>query len=303
MNIIKFEERYEKPLVLALGFFDCLHIGHKALVDEAKTIAKNNGYETAVFTFENDINITFGTKERQIYTINERKVAFEDYGVENMIVATMDPLFASLSGNVFIDRLVRNFNIKCVIIGKDYRCGRNAEFGVNELKRAFLEKHVTLKVLPFVTKNGSKVASTKIKSFIKKGEIEMVNNLLTENYFVCGKVEHAEGRGRYLGFPTANIPFENDRIRLAEGVYLTSVIVNNHNFYSITNIGKKPTFGNSDYSVETFILNYNGDLYDKNIKLIFYKKIRDIIKFKNVPDLQAQIARDILEAKTYFNIQ
>ena len=91
MNVLKFETKYDKPLVLALGFFDCLHIGHKALLDECKAIAKEKGYETALLTFGNDINITFGTKERQIYTIKERIEAAQNYGMDNIIVATMDP--------------------------------------------------------------------------------------------------------------------------------------------------------------------------------------------------------------------
>ena len=302
MNVLKFETKYDKPIVLALGFFDCLHIGHKSLLDEAKLIAKEKGYESAILTFDNDINITFGTKERQIYTIKERIEAAQNYGMDNMIVATMDPLFASLPGNIFLDRLARTFNIKTIIVGKDYRCGRNAEFGVDEMKKVLQEKHISFKVMPFVTKNGSKVASTKIKTFIKKGEMELVNNLLTENYFIVGKVDHDEGRGKFLGFPTANIPFEEDRLKLSEGVYLTSVIINKNRYYSITNVGKKPTFGNNNYTIETNLLNFSGDLYGKDIKLIFYKKIRNIIKFKNVPDLQKQIEKDRQEAITYFNL-
>ena len=302
MKVIKFEERYEKPLVLALGFFDCLHLGHKALVDEAKSIAKSNGYETAIFTFENDINITFGTKERQIYTIKERIEAAQNYGMDNIIVATMDPLFASLPGNIFLDRLARTFNIRCIVVGKDYRCGRNAEFGIEEIRKYLQEKHITFKVMPFVSKNGGKVSATKIKTYIKNGEMELVNSLLTENYFIVGKVNHDEGRGRFLGFPTANLPFENDRLKLSEGVYLTSVIINKNKYYSITNVGKKPTFGNNNYTIETNLLNFSGDLYGKDIKLIFSKKIRNIKKFKNVPDLQRQIEKDRQEAITYFNL-
>ena len=291
MKVLGFGEKCNTPVAVALGFFDCVHKGHAAVIARAKELAGSMGAECAVFTFRNDPGTYFG-KQKRLYTFEERLEALSDIGVERVIAADFDAAFASLSAEEFLQKLTSSLPVVAVTAGEDHTYGRGAEGNADALKKA-LSPRVKTEILPILTSNGEKISSTAIKSAIERGDVARANAMLSEPYFMLGKVAHAHGRGNSFGFPTANIPYDESRLAPAAGVYATTVTVDGVTMAGGTNVGTKPTFGDDRPSVETFILDFEGDIYGKDIKLSFHEKIRDICRFPSAEALAAALKKDV----------
>ena len=301
MNVFLKTDHYEKPIVIALGFFDCVHLGHLALINEAKKMAVKLGGETAISTFGNDPNSLLN-KKAQVYSIQERLIVFENQGIDNVICEDFDSNFADLSPIEYLDSLTNRYNIIGVVVGKDYTFGKNAEGGVPMLKEYFAERATKVKVVPFEKANTKKISTRYIKKFIEDGDMQVANSLLTQPYFLSNEVVHARHRGTIIGYPTANINAHDNTITPATGIYITKVYVEGKSYIGITNVGPKPTFGENDFTIETHILDFNKDIYGKTIQVEFHKKIRDIVKFTSVPALCNQMIMDEKEARAFFSI-
>lgn len=296
---VPYGQSFSEPLVLAAGFFDCVHLGHAAVIKRAKAIARELGALTAVFTFSDDAALALG-KKRQIYGFEDRTEAFSDLGADVVIHARFSDVVTTPARR-FLDVLCDTLNVKGAVAGEDYTFGARAGGNAAIFADYFAEHGCIAEILPFVTADGCKIASTNIKSAVENGDVESVNRLLAEPYFMTGTVSHAHGRGKCLGFPTANLPLPCDRLPLGEGVYATKLTVSDNYYVGITNVGGRPTFGESSPSVETFILGFDGDLYGKRIKLSFYKKLRDIVRFDSGEALAAQLQRDCDAARNVFS--
>ena len=301
MNIIYEKEQYANPVVIALGFFDCVHIGHLSLVNETKKMASILGCESAIYTFLNDPNVLLGKKE-QIYTFEDRKIIFDNLEIDNVVCSEFTQEFASLSPKDFLDSLFKRLNIVGVVAGKDFTFGKNAEGNSAFLKKYLAEKAIDVKIMPFEKVNSQKIATSQIKKMIAGGDVDLANQMLTQPYCISGEVVHARHRGTIIGFPTANIQEAENKIKLSSGIYITKVHVDNKIYVGVTNVGAKPTFEEPGRSIETYILNFNQDIYGKTIQVDFYKKIRDVIKFSSVPSLCNQMKQDEIQAREYFSI-
>jgi riboflavin kinase/FMN adenylyltransferase len=301
MNIINETIRYDKPIVLALGFFDCVHIGHLGLINETKKMASNLDCETAIFTFSNDPNQILN-KKSQVYTFEDRKIVFENLGIDNVVCENFDESFANKGPIEFLDDLISKHNILGVIAGRDYTFGKGGKGTTQLLKEYLSAKNIKVKVVPFEKVNSQKISTSHIKKFIADGNVQVANTLLTQPYFMIGEVVHARHRGTIIGYPTANIVEDENRIKLGTGIYITKVYIDNKSYLGITNVGPKPTFEESSRSIETYILDFNKDIYGKTITVEFYKKIRDVVKFNSVPSLCNQMKQDEREARAFFSI-
>ena len=291
MKILRFGERYDKPIVIVLGFFDCIHLGHKTLALCAKDYANNNSIESALFTFSNDPSQLFGG-ERQIYTFDERIVALKAIGIDNIVSATLDSDFAAIGPIEFLDSLTNTLNILAIVVGEDYTFGKNASGNVDTLKDYCKNNSIDLIVKPFTLHNGSKISTRTLKNLVTAGCIHNLNELLSEPYFMLGTVEHERHVGTGMGFPTANIPISASKLPLADGIYATRILVDGKRYNSMTNIGSKPTFDVHKPSIETYIFDFDGDLYGKGVKLSFYERTRDVMKFESKDALKAQLTQD-----------
>lgn len=301
MNIINGTEHYNKSIVLALGFFDCVHIGHVALINETKKMASCMGCESAIYTFANDPNV-FLNKKEQVYTFDDRKIIFDNLGIDTVICETFSQEFANQSSEEFLNSLLGRFNIAGIVVGKDYSFGKNAEGNAVFLKEFMSERSIKVKILPFEKVNSQKVSTSHIKKFVADGNVQVANTLLTQPYFMVGEVVHARHRGTIIGYPTANIVEHDSRLKLGTGIYITKVYIDNKSYLGITNVGPKPTFEEHSRSIETYILDFSKDIYGKTIMVEFYKKIRDVVKFHSVPALCNQMKQDEREARAYFSI-
>ena len=301
MNKINFGEKYDAPLALALGFFDCVHRGHAAVISSAREYAAAHGCECAVFTFSNDHGAFVGKRAR-IYTFEERAEALRGLGADVIVAAEFDSRFAALSREHFAEVLRDTLDLRAIRAGEDYTYGAQRAGDASTLDEDFGAYGVDIGVLPLIRIAGEeeKISSTAVKEALSAGDITRVNMLLSEPYFMLGKVSHAHGRGGTFGFPTANIPFDDSRLAPAPGVYATKVTVEGKVFLGGTNVGTKPTFGDEKPSVETFILDFDGDIYGKNIKLAFYQRLRGISDFGSAEGLAAQLERDVAHIREIF---
>ena len=298
MKKINFGEKHDAPLALALGFFDCVHRGHAAVISSAREYAAAHGCECAVFTFSNDPGAFVGKRAR-IYTFEERAEALRGLGVDVIVSAEFDSRFAALSREHFAEVLRDTLDLRAIRAGEDYTYGAQRAGDASTLDEDFGAYGVDIGVLPLIRIAGEE-ASTAVKEALSAGDIARANALLSEPYFMLGKVSHAHGRGGTFGFPTANIPFDCSRLAPAPGVYATKVTVGGKVFLGGTNVGTKPTFGDEKPSVETFILDFDGDIYGKNIKLAFYQRLRGISDFGSAEGLAAQLERDVARIREIF---
>lgn len=279
-----------QPLVLGLGFFDCVHLGHKKLIETVKDRAISIAAVPSVLTFSTNLSTV---KQQQIYTFNERIVCMSDLGVENVIFAEFDNGFQAMSGADFISTLMRNYNVKEIVVGADFRFGKGAECGINDLKNMLDGTDCALTIVDFYEFDGKKLSTSSIRPILENGDVETVNKLLSEPYFMLSTVRAQKGRGHTFGFPTANMQLNSSRVLPSQGVYATSIELKGKRYKCVTNVGIKPTFDDDEYAIESFILDFNENIYGEQVKLIFWKKLREIIKFSCAEELSSQIYSDI----------
>ncbi|HEY8423561.1 MAG TPA: bifunctional riboflavin kinase/FAD synthetase [Clostridia bacterium] len=300
MTIKKFGEKLNNEIAIALGFFDSVHLGHRAVINKAVEYAKVNNIKSAVITYSNNPFLTLGIRQKLIYAFEERLEKFEKLGVDFVIAQEFDYEFMQKDKNFFVDELLSCYDIKYAVCGQDYRFGKNGSGDVDFLKELFNKLKIDFEVLDFVKDNNLKISSSDIRKLIENGEINKANKLLGEPFFITGIVNNGKGYGRALGFPTANIKPQSDKVKPRQGVYITKTFIDQNSYISITHIGGRPTFRESEENIETHILDYDGDLYNRKIKIEFYDYVRPIFSFENKSKLISQIMRDVQTAKEYF---
>lgn len=280
-------------IILAMGFFDCMHTGHRKLVDTAVKRARAEGRKSAVLTFSNDPYAHFDKDSKLVYTYEERKTIFERLNLDFCIPLDFSEKFRLITKEKFIETLFSDFDIKGLVCGHDYRFGNNGAGDTVFLRRAADSKNIALDVIGPVLIGGERVSTTLIKETLLSGAVEKANRLLSEDYFMTGKIIRGRGEGSKIGFPTANLSVPPEKLLPKHGVYATHVQIGGKRYKSVTNIGPKPTYNIEGIFVETYITGFEGDLYGKNITLFFIKRIRDIIKFGDLEDLKRRIQKDI----------
>ncbi len=298
MKILDFGEKYENPVVLVLGFFDCVHIGHAALVKEA--ISHSAEGEPCVFTFGNDMGSFFGKGEGSVLTFAERTERLGELGVNLAVKAVFDRAFSGTEPEAFLDRLFSSLNVKRVVCGFDYTFGRYGQGNVGMLSRYCKERKVGFSAVGCVELSGEKVSTTKVKELLAEGNVSAANELLGFPYFLRGEVVKDRGVGRTIGFPTANVKIGKDKFRIAAGVYESFCTVDGVTYPAITNYGARPTFGLGEALTETYLIGYSGDLYGKSLRVNFLKFLRSDKKFAGIEELKEQLRKDEERAKNDF---
>lgn len=279
-----------KKLSLAMGFFDSVHIGHRTLLRKNREYAISNDMIPAVYTFRNDMGEFFGNK--QLYDFSIRKKLLSKYAM--VISKEFDKKTANFSGERFLYSIIENYDVGAFFCGYDYTFGKGAEWGADELNRFALNQGINCYVMPKETFGNEKISTSRIKKLLLDGLIELADELLGYPYHIVGKVVHGRGVGTSFGLPTANIQFDGFLPKV--GVYKTQVEVDGNEYLAVTNVGDKPTFGIDSVSIESMLIDYDGDLYGKEIVVKLLKYIRGIRKFRNGKELHDQITKDIKEA-------
>ncbi|MBU5677465.1 bifunctional riboflavin kinase/FAD synthetase [Alkaliphilus sp. MSJ-5] len=307
MKTIKQYNQLDKSVQrgVALGNFDGIHIGHQKLITTLIEKCRANGLESCVYTFGNHPLAVITGREAppQITNINMKKKILDSLGVELLYLEEFNKNLMVLSPEDFVKNiLVDRLNCRIVVVGFDYNFGYKAQGNVELLKKMGQKHGFEVYEIHPVTIDNKKVGSSTIREYIKNGDIEDANVFLGRPYSIYSKVVHGKGRGHKLGYPTANILIESSHLVPKEGVYATFIKINNSIYKGATCVGTNPTFGANSISIETFIINFNEDIYDQYIELQFIKRLRDQIKFNNVDDLIKQMNQDANNANIYLQL-
>ncbi len=284
-----------KKNVLALGFFDSIHIGHRSLLQKARDFANQHNANLIVVTFNDNFFKNLNRPIKEVYLLNERLGILNALGYNQILV--LDPTIEFLQQTeVEFMQYLLSLNPFAIVAGSDYTFGKNGQGSIKSLSK-FMSKHkIRVKEIDLIKMQGTKVASTDIKMFLESGNIPKANELLQDKYFISGTVVKGRQKGGKLGMPTANINIHPFKQIPKDGVYKTITVVDNKEYLSVTNIGIHPTFDCNHFNIETLVLNFSQDLYNKEIKVYFIERIRDIIKFESAEKLVQQVKNDILKS-------
>ncbi len=293
-------------LVIATGYFDGVHNGHKILIDKAFASARAKGYKSGVLTFAHkpiDI-IMNNTKPSNITTIENRAHVIEEMGIDYLIVleASRNDLI-NIDKTNFVTNVLLKMGAKGIICGEDYRFAKKASGKPSDIIE-LSDGKITVDVMPLLMLNGHKVGTTEIKNLLEKNDLDAAKVLLGRSYSVTGVVESGRQLGRKIDFPTANLYISETVYIPISGVFAGTVEVNNRKYYAIINVGKNPTVNNSQSEkiLEAHILNFTDDIYGEHISVTFDKFIRGEKKFSSVTELKEQLKIDLEFAKKFYRI-
>lgn len=287
MKIVKLDEKISDSIVVCLGFFGCMHKGHTELLSRAKNRARMTNSKVALFTFCNNHLAVLNREASVVYTYEERLVIYESLGIDYVITAMFDETFKKLNGKDFLSRFNR-YDLDSVFCGFDHRCGSDG-LDANGIRKYF--KDIPVYVVEPICENGEKISTTLLRKYIADGLLDKANALLSEPFFFIGNVIHGRGVGKTLGFPTANIAVPEEKL-LPAGVYGGNIDVDGKTYKAIINIGGTPTFEIVQKTCEAHLLDYNGDLYGKKIKISLTKYLRPTKKFRSSQSLSMQLQLD-----------
>ncbi len=288
---------WQRPIgerVIALGFFDGVHVGHRALLQRAALEAKKIDVPLAVFTFRAQATESKGGV--CLYNTEQKLSLLEKCGVDEVILADFDDVRDVGAEDFALELLIMECGARIAVSGKDFRFGRGATGDVDMLSRLFAEHGRRAIAIEDVVRFKVKVSTTQIKAHLSIGNIILANAMLGSTFFLDGRVRHGNGAGRGLGYPTVNYDLEGREKLLMSGVYVTRVEVNGKKYQSVTNVGSCPTLGERAIHAETYIIGFSGDLYDATVRTYFYRFLREEQTFDSEARLREQIDLDVKRA-------
>ena len=278
---------------VALGFFDGVHKAHENIILSAVKEAKRLSLEPIVLTFDKSPQeILSPDGVCYIITTEEKKKICESLGAR-LCLLKMDEELLSKSPEDFVKYLLKEYRVRHVSCGYNYRFGKNAKGDAKLLEKLGSENGFSVTVTPCITQNGGEVSSSRIRRLIKEGNIKEANALLGRNFSVTGEVCHGKQLGKTIGFPTANVFLDKGIVVPKKGVYETRTIIEGRKYISITNAGINPTVGKEALRLETYIHGFSENLYGKKIRVEFVRFIRTETKFNSIEALKEQISEDI----------
>jgi riboflavin kinase/FMN adenylyltransferase len=293
----------EKNTLVTIGVFDGVHIGHQNLLRRLVDEAHERGLTSAVITFRSHPEkiVHPGNQLPWLIDLDERIRIINNLGVEIIVAIPFTAEISRLSAREFVQLLIKHMKMKGMIIGPDFALGSKREGNSEYLGDLAIEMGFSLEnVPPFVLDEGV-VSSSAIRQTLAEGNVKKAEKLLGRSFRIDGLVTTGDQQGRLLGFPTANIIPNPEFIVPKDGVYTTVTQIDNVILPSITNIGVRPTFGGSRRLIETYLLDYEGDLYNRYIKIDFINRLRDEQRFETIDGLKAQMAKDVEHVRGIFS--
>lgn len=284
----------------ALGSFDGLHLGHISLINKAVEEAKKHQCRSMVITFKNHpLSVIDNSLYPKLLMDNSSKEAIlEKLDVDLLNFIKFDKSFMRISPEDFIINMIEHYNIKGIIVGFNYRFGYKNLGDIELLKKLCLEYKIDLHIIPPVLYEGEIISSTRIRTLLQEGKVEDANRMLIRSYSISGCVGSGRQLGRTIGFPTANVCYDDKYVLPKGGVYFTIVEHDSKRYKGITNVGVNPTVSGSELTVETYILNFDSDIYGENIKVFFVSRMRDEERFASLEALKNQLISDKIHAES-----
>jgi len=298
MNVVNGIENYkaDSKSILTIGTFDGVHLGHQKIIASLVTKAKQQSLQANILTFFPHPRMVLQKESnlKLIDTLEEKRNLLSELGIDNLIVQPFSKEFSKLTAIEFTrDILVDELGMSALMIGYDHRFGKNREASVEDLIRYGESYNFEVTVIPAQDISSITVSSTKIRDAIKISNFKKVNQFLGRPYELNGKVIKGNGVGRTIKYPTANIEIkEIYKLIPPKGVYLVKIYLGENEFSGMMNIGNRPTINGLNQTIEVHIFDFDKDIYGKNLKVCFLKKIRKEKKFDSLPSLKSQLKKD-----------
>lgn len=299
MNIYQHINEFssKKNVVVTTGTFDGVHLGHKKIIEQVVNAAKKIDGESVILTFFPHPRMVLYPESNDLKllnTIDERIELLKNSGIDHLIIHPFSMEFSRITSLDFVrDILVTKLNTKRLVIGYDHHFGKNREGSFQHLKEygplyGFEVEEISAQEIQQIN-----ISSTKVRSSLQIGEIQAANQFLGYPYFITGIVVDGEKIGRELGFPTANLKIKEDyKLIPAKGVYAVKISVDKQVYSGMLNVGNRPTLNGEEETIEVNIFNFNEQIYNKPIRIEFFEKIRNEIKFNELSELQQQLNND-----------
>lgn len=295
-----------KKKVIALGFFDGVHLGHQALMARTVERARELDMVPAVFTFDRSPReYVTGQTVPLLTTAEERcRLVEELFDIDEVIVAPFDRDMMTMHWEAFIHLLVDKYHAGALVAGHDYRFGHKNTGTAQLLAEKAAELGLSCDIIPPVTLEGVTVSATHIRKLLEQGDVDAARRFLGHPFTLSGPILHGAGLGRHIGAPTVNLVPSEGQLIPPHGVYATRVLVDGERFAAVTNVGMRPTLDDRrGLTVESHILDRSLQLYDHTCRVEFFHMLRPERRFDSLDELQAQIARDVAETREYFKNQ
>ncbi len=303
MQVYRFQK---KPVdiprtVVTIGNFDGIHLGHRELISAAVNEAHLRGCASALVTFNPHPQEIIHSQQSvsHICTSVHQLRLLEEQGLDEVhVIQFTSELSQMLPEDFALQFLIRRFDLVKLVIGYDFRFGKHRAGDFKLLENLSQQFNFSLEEIAPVQQKGQTVSSSLIRQLIREFRFAEIPQYLGREYSIYGKVEKGEQRGKKLGFSTANI-FPEVTLALAAGVYVTKIKLANKIYFGVTNAGKKPTFGKNKFTVETFIFDFEDDIYGEYLEVIPLHQLRPETKFLGMEDLKKQIMKDVKSAQKY----
>jgi riboflavin kinase/FMN adenylyltransferase len=289
--------------LVTMGNFDGIHLGHQALVSRSVEEARRRKVASVVVTFDpHPLKVLAPARAPRLILATEDKIEmFRELGVDIVVNQRFDTSFASLGAEEFVRRfIVDRLKAKKIWVGRDLRFGQGRKGNVEQLIGWGADLGFEVSIVAPILVNGVRVSSSQIRGLIEAGRVDEARKSLGRYHFVSGTVVEGHRRGRDLGFPTANLAIRTE-VLPGDGIYATLFYCADEHCLSVSSIGVNPTFGAGPRTVESYILDFNRDIYGKTIKLAFVERIREEKQFADVAGLVAQIQEDVRTARSIFD--
>ena len=305
MKKINLHEPYQPqnfpPCVLLLGFFDGVHLGHQALLEQGRKLAKEKGIPLAILTFSRHPSMIFKKQSPFQYLLPqaEKEEVFAEWGVDLLYCVEFTSRFANLSAEDFVKKYILGLQARAVVVGFDYHYGAQKAASALDLKMA-LDAICPVTIVPCFEQGGKKVSSTRIRNALRQGKMEEVQACLGHAYTMKGYVVRGDARGRTLGFPTANLNMPVDQLLPMDGIYIVEVAWEGKKYQGMASIGHNVTFGAHARSIEVHILDFNEEIYGETLAISWLHYLRAEEQFDSVRELIHQLQEDEKNTRQYF---
>ena len=287
--------------IFALGFFDGVHLGHQALLKACRELADHHGCKAGVVTFlGHPDEVVTGHKTELINTAQDRRQLLKAYGVETVVELPFDEQLMTMPWQDFYGMLRKDYRAVGLVCGEDFRFGFRGQGSAELLGQVCAADGIPCRVIPQLIHNGTVVSSTHIRSLLSQGKIEEAESFLGHKHIFTGTVIKGQQLGRRLGTPTANLGLPKELLCLPYGVYICRAKAEGIDCPAVTNIGIRPTVSGENVTIEPWLLDYEGDLYGKELTLEFCHYLRPEKKFNSLEELRREILKNGEQTRQYF---
>ena len=295
--------RPQQEMLLSIGVFDGVHLGHQRLLAHLRDEARSKNRLSGVVTFKSHPEVVLGGENKLLWLndLETRISLLRNLGIDIVVALPFSSELSRLTARRFVQLLKEHLKMRGLIIGPDFALGRNREGNSEKLQILGEEMGFSVEVIPAVVIDGYVVSSSTIRQALARGDMKKVEKFIGRLFSLSGQVVSGDKRGRSLGFPTANLDLRPEQALPGDGVYATITHTDDDSLPSVTNIGVRPTFGGNQRLVETYILDFEGDLLGQKLTIDLVDKLRDEERFDTVEELKAQMIKDVAQSRQILN--